>query len=366
MRRAFVLLLLFLTGAGFTTAGPHGGPAVASFPGANGRLVYVSDRDQRPTDIYVMEGDGSGEAQLTNTLVQERHPAWSPDGEQVAFMSERDGNQEIYVMEADGSNVRRLTDEPAFDDDAAWSPDGSRIAFTTGRDPAGPSIYVMNADGSDPVQLVPPEGQSICCLDWSPNGRTLAYAVGIPSQIVLFDIDGEGSMVLVTGGARDPSWSPDGRRIAYVLSNAASGSNIYLASLDPPGTPQRLTAGDATDRYPAWSPDGSTIAFARNVRVGGEHFQIHIISADGGEDTQLTSNDFDDWELDWQALSSAGDANCDGVKNSLDAAIVLQYAAGLLDDLPCLTSADANGDGRVDAIDAALILQYDAGLLDEL
>jgi len=61
-----------------------------------------------------------------------------------------------------------------------------------------------------------------------------------------------------------------------------------------------------------------------------------------------------------------GDANCDGVTNSLDAAIVLQYAAGLVDDLPCLEAADANGDGRVDAIDAALILQYDAGLLDQL
>ena len=66
------------------------------------------------------------------------------------------------------------------------------------------------------------------------------------------------------------------------------------------------------------------------------------------------------------APAVAGDANCDGVANSLDAAIVLQYAAGLVDSLPCLALADVNGDGRVDAIDAALILQYDAGLLDML
>jgi TolB protein len=357
----FATLAALLCLAGVTS----GDPAGASFPGANGKIVFVSDREQQPTDIYVIEGDGSNEVQLTDTPGREQGPTWSPDGSRIAFADLRDGNEDIYVMAADGSDVRRLTDDPAFDGDAAWSPDGGRIAFVTGRDPAGASIYVMDADGGDVVQLVPATSQSICCLDWSPDGRTLAYTTGIPARIMLLDMDSGGSTELQTGGpARDPSWSPDGTRIAYALS-AESGSNIYTAAADASEAPRPLTAVAATDRYPAWSPDGSLVAFARNV-LGGGHFDLYVVDADGGTEMQLTNTDFDEWVLDWQPLPVAGDANCDGVANSLDAAIVLQYSADLIDGLPCLEAADVNGDGRVDAIDAALVLQYDAGLLDEL
>jgi len=61
-----------------------------------------------------------------------------------------------------------------------------------------------------------------------------------------------------------------------------------------------------------------------------------------------------------------GDASCDSVANSIDAALVLQYDAGLIDSLECQPSADVNGDGRVNSIDSALILQYSAGLLHAL
>jgi len=363
--RRISLLLLLASLAGVAVAGRGHEPAGAAFPGANGTIVYVSDREQQPTDIYVIEGDGRNEVQLTDTLAREQRPTWSPDGSRIAFTSDRDGNEEIYVMAADGSDVRRLTNGPTFDHDATWSPDGRRIAFVSGRDPAGPSIYVMDADGSNPLQLAPPSSQAACCLAWSPDGDTLAYVMGIPPRIVLFDMDGGGSRELQAGGpASDPSWSPDGRRIAYALSGE-SGSNIYTVAVDVSEAPRPLTAVAATDRYPAWSPDGSLVAFGRNVLNGG-HFDIYVVGADGGVETQLTNTDFDEWVLDWQPLPLAGDANCDGAANSLDAAFVLQHTARLLDNLPCFTLADVNGDGRVDAIDAALILQYDAGLLGEL
>ncbi len=71
---------------------------------------------------------------------------------QIAFHSNRDGNEEIYVMNADGSGLTRLTDHPAADGSVAWSPDGSRIAFRSGRD-GNADVYVMNADGSGVTRL---------------------------------------------------------------------------------------------------------------------------------------------------------------------------------------------------------------------
>ena len=73
-------------------------------------------------------------------------------------------------------------------------------------------------------------------------------------------------------------------------------------------------------------------------------------------------------DVDWQPLPAGlpGDANCDDTINSIDAALVLQLSAGLIDSPPCPGSADVNGDGSINAIDAALILQYGAGLIPGL
>src|SRR5687767_15578175 len=98
-----------------------------------------------------MQHDGSGRRLLTESPTNETNPAYSPDGQWIAFESDRDGNSEIYVMTAQGTNVRRLTQDPAQDHSPAWSPDGTRIAFMSDRNSrTSTDIYTMNAkDGSD-------------------------------------------------------------------------------------------------------------------------------------------------------------------------------------------------------------------------
>ena len=105
-------------------------------------------------DVHVINLDGTGDTRLTSDPADDGLPAWSPDGNRIAFASNRTGAGDIYVMDADGSNVKRLTADPNVDDWPAWSTDGTRIAFQrAAKDDAPADIWVMNADGTHPVNL---------------------------------------------------------------------------------------------------------------------------------------------------------------------------------------------------------------------
>ena len=76
-----------------------------------------------------MNRDGSNPVQITDDPNTDGNPSWSPDGQKIAFMSDRSGNSEVYVMNADGSGVTRITFDPATDAEPRWSPDGTRFIF---------------------------------------------------------------------------------------------------------------------------------------------------------------------------------------------------------------------------------------------
>ncbi|MDW3195225.1 MAG: hypothetical protein R8G66_22815 [Cytophagales bacterium] len=111
----------------------------------DGRIVFHSSGTG---EICIANQDGSGLKQLTNNDAEEYHPEVSPDGNEIVFMSNRDGNHEIYVMNIDGSNTRRLTYNEVRDSTPTWSPDGSQILFTSRESEEERHLYLINKDGT--------------------------------------------------------------------------------------------------------------------------------------------------------------------------------------------------------------------------
>ena len=192
-------------------------------------------------------------------------PVWSPDGRYVAFDFESDGNRDIYVIDTETDAVRRLTDNSEADHSLTWSPDGTQIAFVSERTGSS-DIYVMDADGEDEYlrrlanksDWDPVWSWESWDPAWSPDGKYIAFVSGpyFEPSIYLMDADGSNVRQLTYGGV-DPAWSPDGKYIAFVSASAGNIHipNIYVIDADG-SNDYRLTHDDRYDGNPAWSPDG--------------------------------------------------------------------------------------------------------------
>jgi TolB protein len=112
----------------------------------DGRILFHSKTE--PNQIFIANADGNNLIQLTNNDANNWSPKISPDGNQVVFVSDRDGNREIYTINIDGSNQKRMTFNDVDDWDPDWSDDGTKLLFASDNSDGYSDIYQMNRDGS--------------------------------------------------------------------------------------------------------------------------------------------------------------------------------------------------------------------------
>ena len=262
-----------------------------------GRIAFVSNREGN-NDIYTMNQDGSDVTRVTMNPASDTSPTWSPDCTHIAFASTRSGRSHLYVIGLDGTGARALTWGPAWDDvQPAWSPTGSLIAFVSNRSGAS-DIYVMSASGGG-VHDVTADPYADKQPSWGPSGTRLVFAgnrTGI-FQIYTIGVNSRGLTALTSGPfpSSQPAWSAGGTRMAFVCTSSGT-AEVWVMMANGAGQ-TRLTTDSGSDAHPSWSRWGGRITYQAGSPTGPS--AIAIIGLDGTGARTITDGTSDGFLPQW-------------------------------------------------------------------
>jgi len=245
----------------------------------DGKSFVYTSRASGNWDIYFQRVGGKNPVNLTkDSEADDTQPAFSLDGERIAFRSERDGGG-IFLMGATGENVRRLTD---YGYNPAWSPDGHEIVCasatfsnpTTRLSTQSQLLSVEVATGQK--RLIDTSGMSLAMQPhWSPHGYRIAYWTLVHGQLDIFTVPAEGGEpVAVTNDVAldwNPVWSPDGAYL-YFASDRGGSMNLWRAPIDErsgkvSGDMEPVTTPSPYSGYLTLSHSGRLVAYAQRTNT---------------------------------------------------------------------------------------------------
>lgn len=313
--------------AAVVAAGVVAGPASASSPEENGRIVFNSNRSGLE-EIYSIQPDGTDLRRLTWNAANDFGPRLAADGRQIAF-SRIVGvdDSDVWIMSADGSDERPLTTGPASDAAPVFTHDGEHVVFQRSFGasgcPCGVELWIVRSDGSGARKLE--TGFELALSpDVSKNGK-LAFVGNVDGTRSIYVTDLRGGPVKrVTDGSAfgefSPRWSPSGNDLVFVRAEGASPTTRDVWRVHKNGSDlRRLTSDARLEQLPDWSPDGERIVMGFRDTAAPFGGWLTTIDADSGGDDQLVprfalpfTDAFDDGRTDtsfWFAGATGTDTS---------------------------------------------------------
>lgn len=282
------------------TPPPTPTPTPRPTPVHGGRIVFTCTRGDF-NQLCIINADGSEMQQLSSEAgANDYYPVFNPDGRTLMFASNRNGSFDVYLMVFGQRELFQITHNVGNILSPNFSPDGKKVIFTNQDGETPPAIWTVGVDGSDPRLFYAGPG-AIVAVAWSPDGRTIAYAMETELagqyQVYLMDADAQNPRQLTAGMqgvGGSLSWSPDSQSL-LIYAGPVGGREVFRIDVAT-GALTQLTHG-GNNASPCYSPDGTQIVF-NSLRNNGQA-DLYIMNTDGSGEHQLTDNPEPDWQPRW-------------------------------------------------------------------
>jgi len=262
------------------------------------RIAFSAPGTDGGIHLYVMSSSGGPATQLTTGSALDLGPVFSPDGDRIAFVSNRSGNRDIWIVPAAGGEPKRVTDDPADDIDPTWSPDGKRLAFSSTR--GGPLLLYQVTLSDNQAYMITAGTGADRRPAWSPDGSLIAFESTRNGKRHIWLIPpegGEARLALPNDQGREessPAWLPERGRLVVHANLARAPGRLWIVSLDtdPVGMEQLVLppvpGGEPGQSapVPSISRDGQHMVF-----VGGGVATIEMIAVTGGMPVKIVSSE---------------------------------------------------------------------------
>ncbi len=270
------------------------------------RIAFAS-HDGNDFEIFTVNPDGTDLIQITDNVYDDWGATWSPNREQLAFRSTRNGIPAIYVMDSDGTNIEQISDpklyvgNPYYQATMSWSPDGSQIVYSANLN-GNWDIWISDLSDGKLTRLTSDLSEDVH-PDWSPDGSQIVFNSDRDGLYEIYSMNVDGTNVSRLTHNQEaivlfPRWSPNGSQIVFFTNSLEdpTQADIFVMSAYCNHSIRQLTTDVAIDRVATYSPDGQSIVF-RSERDGDS--DIYTMNLYTGRTQPVSFNSQMDMSPDW-------------------------------------------------------------------